>query len=99
MLKPKYLDNPGSKTKCTALTFSLSSWNIFWKKKTAKSAPDCYYFMLPNDNPAPPKHTNPVLYLLSYSDVFPIGQRLSLKVEMSVCRWLLTKSTVDDFSL
>ena len=49
--------------------------------------------MLPNNNPIPPKHTNEILYLFSYSGVFSIRQRLSLKVEVSVCLWLLMKPT------
>ena len=95
MLKPKYLDNPGTKTKCTALTFLLNSWDISWrqKKNTAERSHGCYYFMLPNNNPTPPKHTNQILYLFNYSGVFPIRQHLSLNVEMSVCLWLLMRPT------
>ena len=52
--------------------------------------------MLPNDSPTPPKYTNQILYLLSYSGIFLIRQRLSLKVEMSVYMWLLMKPTVGD---
>ena len=36
MLKPKYFDNPGAKTKCTTLTFSLNSWYIFWEKNHSR---------------------------------------------------------------
>ena len=93
MLKLKYLDNTGAKTKCTALTFSLNLYIYSEKKITAEIARGCYYFMLPNNNPTPPKHTNQILYLFSYSGVFPIRQRLSLKVEMSVCLWLLMRPT------
>ena len=46
MLKAKYLDNPGAKTECTALTFLLISWYIFSKKSQPKVHPDitisCY---------------------------------------------------------
>ena len=56
--------------------------------------PGCYYYILPNDNSTPPKHTNQILYLLSYSGVFPIIQRLSLKVEMPVCMWTSIRSGV-----
>ena len=99
MLRLKYLDSSGAIIKCTALTFSLKFLVYFLEKKTAESAPGCYFFMLPNDKPTPPKYTNQILYLFSYSGVFPIRQRLSLKVEMSVCLWLLMKPTVDEFSL
>ena len=101
MLKLKYLDSLGAaETKCTALTFSLKFFVFFFLKIIiADSASGCYYFILPNDKPTPPKYTNQILYLLSYSGVFPTRQRSSLKVENSSCMWLLMKPTVEDFSL
>ena len=51
MLKPKYVDNPGAKTKCTALTFSLNSLYIFRKISQPKVHVDvtisCYRTIIP----------------------------------------------------
>ena len=87
MLKLKYLDNPGTIIKCTALTFSLNSWYIFWKKKSQpKVHPDvtisCYRTIIPPTKTYKPNSISAQLFgCISDQTTFVIeGRNVSLHV-------------------
>ena len=92
MLEPKYLDNPGSQTKSTALTFSLNSWYVFWKKSQLKVHPDvtfsCYRTII-----APPQSIQTKFYICSVILMYFRSYSICHWRSKCVCMWLLLKST------